>query len=114
MFMTILAVALAIAFIALGAARVMTIPYMANLARTLGIHLAQFRVAGMLEILFGLLVLGGIWIEWMGTVGSLLMTAAAALAIVAHARANDILQNYILPAVLLVLAFTLFLAHLYG
>jgi uncharacterized membrane protein YphA (DoxX/SURF4 family) len=114
MFMTILAVALAIAFIALGAARVMAIPYMANLARTLGIHLAQFRVAGMLEILFGLLVLGGIWIEWMGTVGSLLMTAAAALAIVAHARANDILQNYILPAVLLVLSFSLFLGYLYG
>ena len=114
MFMTILAVALAIAFIALGAARVMAIPYMANLARTLGIHLAQFRVAGMLEILFGLLVLGGIWIEWMGTVGSLLMTAAAALAIVARARANDILQNYILPAVLLVLSFSLFLGYIYG
>jgi uncharacterized membrane protein YphA (DoxX/SURF4 family) len=114
MFMTILAVALAIAFIALGAARVMAIPYMTNLARTLGIHLAQFRVAGMLEILFGLLVLGGIWIEWMGTVGSLLMTAAAALAIVAHARANDILQNYILPAVLLVLSFSLFLGYIYG
>jgi hypothetical protein len=114
MFMTILAVALAIAFIALGGARVMAIPYMANLARTLGIHLAQFRVAGMLEVLLGLLVLGGIWIEWMGTVGSLLMTAAAALAIVAHARANDILQNYILPAVLLVLSFSLFLGYIYG
>lgn len=113
MFTTILAVVLAIAFIALGAARVMTIPYMVNLARTLGIHLAQFRVAGLLEIVFGLLVLGGIWVDWMGTLGSLLMTAAAALAIVAHARANDILQNYLLPAVLLILSFTLFLAHIY-
>jgi hypothetical protein len=42
------------------------------------------------------------------------MTAAAALAIVAHARANDILQNYILPAVLLVLSFSLFLGYIYG
>jgi hypothetical protein len=114
MFTTILTVVLAAAFIALGAARVMAIPYMARLARTLGIHLAQFRVAGLLEIVFGVLALGGIWVHWMGTLGSLLMTAAAAIAIVAHARANDILQNYILPAVLLVLAFTLFLAHIYG
>lgn len=114
MFTTILAVVLALAFIALGAARVMPIPYMVNLARNLGIQLAQFRVAGALEILFGLLVLGGIWIDWMDSVGSLLMTATAAVAIVAHARANDILQNYILPAVLLVLAFTLFLTHVLG
>ena len=114
MFTTILTVVLAIAFIALGAARVRPIPYMVRLARTLGIHLAQFRLAGLLEIVFGLLVLGGLWIDWMGTLGSLLMTAAAAIAIVAHARANDILQNYLLPAVLLVLAFTLFLAHVYG
>ena len=114
MFTTTLAVVLALAFIALGAARVMAIPYMVNLARNLGIHLAQFRIAGSLEILFGLLVLGGIWVSWMGTTGSLLMTATAAVAIVAHARANDILQNYILPAVLLVLAFTLFLSHILG
>jgi hypothetical protein len=113
MFTTILSVVLAIAFIALGAARVMTIPYMVNRARTLGIHLAQFRVAGLLEIVFGLLALGGIWVDWMGTLGSLLMTAAAAIAIVAHARANDILGNYLLPAVLLILSFTLFLAHIY-
>jgi hypothetical protein len=114
MFMTILSVVLALAFIGLGAARVMAIPYMTSLARTLGIHFAQFRVAGLLEVLFGLMVLGGIWIDWMSTMGSLLMTAAAAIAIVAHARANDILQNYILPAVLLVLAFSLFLANVYG
>lgn len=114
MFTTTLAVVLALAFIALGVARVMPIPYMANVARTLGIHLAQFRIAGALEILFGLLVLGGIWISWMGTAGSLLMTATAAIAIVAHARANDILQNYILPAVMLVLSFTLFLTHIFG
>jgi hypothetical protein len=114
MFTTILSVVLAIAFIALGAARAMAIPYMVNLARTLGIHLAQFRVAGLLEILFGLLVLGGIWIDWMGTLGSLMMTATTAVAIVAHARANDILQNYLLPAVLLVLSFTLFLVYIYG
>ncbi len=114
MFTTTLAVVLALAFIALGAARAAAIPYMTNLARNLGIHLAQFRVAGVLEILFGLLVLGGIWISWMGTVGSLLMTATAAVAVVAHARANDILQNYILPAVMLVLAFTLFLTHIFG
>jgi hypothetical protein len=31
----------------------------------------------------------------------------------AHARANDILGNYLLPAVLLILSFTLFLAHIY-
>lgn len=114
MFMTILSVALGVAFIALGVARVMAIPYMVNLARNLGIHLAQFRVAGLLEIVFGLLVLGGIGIDWMGTLGSLLMTAATAVALVAHARANDILQNYILPAVMLVLAFSLFLMHIYG
>ena len=60
--------------------------YMVNLARNLGIQLAQFRVAGALEILFGLLVLSGIWIDWMGSMGSLLMTATAAVAIVAHAR----------------------------
>jgi uncharacterized membrane protein YphA (DoxX/SURF4 family) len=111
---TILSVVLAAAFIGLGAARMMTIPYMAAQARSLGIHLAQFRIAGLLEVLFGLLVLGGIWVHWMGTLGSLLMTATAAIAIVAHARANDILQNYILPLVLLLLAFTLFLARIYG
>ena len=114
MFTTILSVVLAIAFIALGAARVLPHPYMVNRARSLGIHLAQFRVAGMLEVLFGLLVLGGIWVEWMGTLGAVLMTGSAAIAIVANARANSILQDYLLPAALLVLSFTLFLANVYG
>ena len=114
MLTTIFSVVLAIVFIAFGGARVLPIPFMVDRARTLGIHLAQFRVAGLLEILFGLLVLGGIWLGWMGTLGSVLMTAAAAVAIVAHARANDILQNYLLPAAVLVLSFTLFLMHVYG
>jgi hypothetical protein len=114
MFTTTLSVVLAIAFVALGAARMRPIPHMARLARRLGIHIAQFRIAGLLEVLFGLITLGGIWIEWMGTLGALLLTATAAAAVVAHARANDILQNYLLPAGLLVLSFTLVLAHVYG
>jgi hypothetical protein len=114
MFTTILAAVLAIAFVALGVARIMQIPYMTRLAHTLGIHIAQFRLIGVLEVIFGLLTLGGIWVGWLGTTGAFLMTVTAAVAIVAHARANDFLQNYALPAALLVLSFTLFLAHIYA
>jgi uncharacterized membrane protein YphA (DoxX/SURF4 family) len=111
---TILSVVLAVAFLAIGAARLRMIPLMSSQARALGIHEPQFRLIGVLEILFALLVLAGIRVSWMGTLGALLMTGAAALAIIAHARANDLPKNYVPAGVLGLLAFVLFLVHIYA
>lgn len=114
MFLTILSVILAVIFVAFGAARVRMIPQMFAQARHLGIHYPQFRLAGALEVLFALMVIGGIWVSWLGTLGAILMTAAAALAIVAHARVNSALARYAPAVVTCLLAFTLVLTHVYG
>ncbi len=114
MTMTILSVVLAVAFLAFGAARIRMIPLMVDQARALGIHVPQFRLIGTLEILFALMVLAGIWVTWLGTLGSLLMTIAAALAIIAHARANDLPKNYAPAAVVGILAFVVLLMHIYA
>ena len=114
MISTILSVVVAVAFIAAGAARIRMIPQMFEQARSLGIHYAQFRLIGVLEIIFALMVLAGIWIEWLGMLGSLVLTVVMAVAIIAHARVNDALKNYIPAAVLGILAFIVFLTHLYG
>ena len=114
MYSTILAVVLGVAFLLAGAARIRMIPQFFTQARTLGIHYAQFRLIGVLEVIFALLVVAGIWVGWLGTVGSLMLTALMAVAILAHARANDQLKNYAPPAVLGMLAFILFLTHIYG
>lgn len=113
MTMTILSALLAVAFLGFGAARLRMIPLMSGQARALGIHEPQFRLVGALEILLALMVLAGIWVDWLGTLGSLLMTAAAALAILAHARASDLPKNYVPAAVLGILAFVVFLMHVY-
>lgn len=114
MYSTILAAVLGVAFLLTGAARIRMIPQMFTQARTLGIHYAQFRLIGVLEIVFALLVIAGIWVSWVGTFGSLMLTAMMSVAILAHARANDALQNFALPAVLGLLAFILFLMHIYA
>lgn len=113
MFSTILAVVVAVAFIAVGAARIRMIPQMFNQARMLGIHYPQFRFIGVLEVVFAVFVLLGIWVGWLGAIGSVVLTALMAVAILAHARANDALRNYAPPAVLGILAFILFLTHVY-
>ena len=114
MFQTVLTVVLALVFLAFGAARIRMIPQMFDQARRLGIHYPQFRVAGMLEVVFALLVIGGIWVGWLGTIGSLLMTGTAAVAIVAHARANSPLARYAPAIATCILAFILLLTHIYG
>lgn len=114
MILTILSVVVALAFIAVGAARIRLIPLMFNQARRLGIHYPQFRLFGGLEVFFALLVLAGIWIGWMGTFGSLMLTVLAAIAVLFHARANDALPNFAIPAVLGILAFIVMLMHIYA
>lgn len=113
MTLTILSVILAAAFLISGAVRIRMIPAMFTQARTLGIHYPQFRLIGVLEVVFALCVLAGIWIEWLGTFGSLMLTATMAVAILAHARANDALKNYIPASVLGILAFIVLLIHVY-
>ena len=113
MILTILSVILAAAFLIAGAARIRMIPVMFNQARTLGIHYPQFRLIGVLEVVFALCVLAGIWVSWLGTFGSLMLTIMMAVAILAHARANDALKNYAPASVLGILAFIIFLIHIY-
>lgn len=114
MTLTILSVVLALVFAVAGAAHIRMIPQMTDISRRLGIRYPQFRLIGVLEIVFAALVLFGIWIGWMGTIGSLLLTATMSVAILAHARVNDALVNYAAPSVLGILAFILFLVHLYS
>lgn len=113
MILTILSVILAAAFLVAGAARIRMIPAMFTQARTLGIHYPQFRLVGALEVVFALCVLAGIWVGWLGTFGSLVLTVMMAVAILAHARANDVLRNYVPASVLGILSFIVFLIHIY-
>lgn len=113
MTLTILSIFLAIVFLVAGAAKLRAIPQMVDMAGNLGIAWPQFRLVGVLEILFAILVLAGIWIGWIGMLGSLLLTLTMSGAILAHARVNDALINYVAPAVLGILAFILFLIHIY-
>jgi hypothetical protein len=114
MFHTILSAVLALEFLAFGAARIRMIPQMFEQARRLGIHYPQFRVAGAIEVILAAMVLAGIWVGWLSTLGALLMTVAAAIAIVAHARANSMLARYVPAMVTCVLAFILFLMRIYS
>lgn len=114
MISTILYVVVAVAFIAAGAARIRMIPQMFEQSRILGIHYSQFRLIGFLEVILALMVLAGIWVEWLGMLGSLVLTILMAVALVMHARANDALKNFAPAAVLGILAFIVFLTHLYG
>lgn len=114
MTLIVLSVLVAAAFLATGAAKIPMIPLMATTARRLGVPHQQFRLIGGLEILFAVMTFLGIWIGWVGSVGTLGLTIIAAAAIIAHARVADPPKEVIPAAALGVLAFVLFLVHLYS
>ncbi len=113
MTLIVLSVLVAAAFLAAGAAKIRMIPMMAATARRLGLATQQFRLIGTLEIVFAIMTFLGIWIGWLGSIGSLVLTFIAAGAILAHARVADPPKEVIAPAVLGILSFILFLVHLY-
>jgi len=113
MTLIVLSVLVAAAFLAAGAAKIRLIPMMAFTARRLGVPRQQMRLIGVLEVIFAVMTFLGIWIEWMGSLGALVLTLIAAGAIIAHARVADAPKEVIPAIVLGILAFILFLMHLY-
>lgn len=113
MTLTILSVLVAVAFLASGAIKISMIPMAADTSRRLGIPPQTFRLIGALEVIFAIMTLLGIWVLWIGTVGSLVLTCIAAGAILAHSRVADQPKTFLPPAVLGVFSFILFLVHLY-
>jgi uncharacterized membrane protein YphA (DoxX/SURF4 family) len=113
MTLIILSILLAVVFLFAGAAKLRALPQMVDMSRNLGIAWPQFRLAGVLEILFAVLVVLGIWVGWIGTLGAMLLTATMAVAILAHARVDDAPVRYAPPAILGILAFVLLLVHVY-
>lgn len=113
MTLIVLSVLVAAAFLAAGAVKIRMIPKMFSTARRLGVPFRQMRLIGGIEIVFAVVTFLGIWIDWMGSFGTLVLTLIAAGAIIAHARVADAPKEVIAPAVLGILAFVLFLMHLY-
>lgn len=113
MTLIVLSVLVAAAFLAAGAAKIRLIPMMLSTARRLGVPYRQMRLIGVLEVVFAVVTFLGIWINWLGSLGTLVLTLIAAGAIIAHARVADAPKEVIAPAVLGILSFILFLTHLY-
>jgi|GEM_PF-2716375 len=113
MTLIVLSTVLAVAFLAMGVSRALLVPMAKATAARLGLVDQQFRVIGVLEVIFAVLTFVGIWIGWMGWIGSLMLTVLAAGAILAHARVADPPKEYLPPAVLGILSFILFLIHVY-
>jgi uncharacterized membrane protein YkgB len=113
MTLTLLSVVVGAAALLYGAAKIRLFPQMYTQARTLGIHYPQFRLLGAIEVVLGILVILGIWVAWLGTLGAVLLTLVMAIQIVLHARANDVIRGYIVPATIGILAFILLLGHVF-
>lgn len=113
MTLILLSVVVGLAALAYGAAKVRLIPQMFTEARTLGIHYPQYRLFGAIEAVMGVFVLLGIWVGWLGTFGAVMLTLMMSILIVMHARANDVAMHYAAPAAIGVLAFILFLVHIF-
>lgn len=113
MFLTILSLLVAGGFLASGVAKVRPVPWAVGMSRRWGMEPEQIRLMGILEILFAVLVLLGLWTSWMGTFGSLMLTFVAAVWVLMHVRVADPPPMIVPPAVLGILAFILFQGHLY-
>lgn len=113
MTLIVLSIIVAAGFILTGAVKVRMIPMAVATTRRLGIRYQQYRLIGAVEIIFAVMVLLGIWIGWMGSLGTLVLTLIAAVTILAHARVADAPKEIIAPAVLGILSFVLFLVHIY-
>ncbi len=109
MSLILLSVVVGAAALLYGAAKIRLFPQMFAQARTLGIRYPRFRLLGAIEVLLSLTIFAGIWIEWLGATGSLLLTFVMSVLIVLYARANAVMQSYIVPSVIGLLAFVLFL-----
>ena len=113
MTLILLSVVVGAAALLYGAAKIRLFPQLFAEARRLGIHYPQYRLFGAIEAVLGLLVILGIWVAWLGALGTVLLTLAMAILVVLHARANDALQGYVVPAVIGVLAFILLQVHVF-
>jgi hypothetical protein len=113
MTLIVLSVLVAAAFLAAGAVKIRMIPIMFATARRLGVPFRQMRLIGVLEVIFAVVTFLGIWVDWLGSIGTLVLTLIAAGAIIAHARVADAPKEVIAPVALGTLAFIVFLMHLY-
>ena len=112
MTLILLSVVMGAAALLYGAAKIRLFPQMFAQARTLGIRYPQFRLLGAFEVLLALLIVAGIWVEWLGATGALLLTFVMSVLVVLYARANAVMQSYIVPSMIGILAFILFLVHI--
>ncbi len=100
MLLTVLSITVTLAYIMTGGLKIRMIPMARVTADRLGYPQSMIRVVGWLEVGCAALVLGGIWVRWMGILGALLLIATMIGAILSRARVHDAPKRFI-PAVVL-------------
>lgn len=100
MLLTILSITVAVAYVMTGSVKIRMIPMARVTADRLGYPQSMIRVVGWLEVGCAALVLGGIWVRWMGIAGALLLIATMIGAIGSRARVRDVPKRFV-PAVVL-------------
>lgn len=100
MLLTVLSITVTLAYIMTGGLKIRMIPLARVTADRLGYPRSMIRVVGWLEVGCAALVLGGIWVRWMGILGALLLIATMIGVILSRARVHDAPKRFI-PAVVL-------------
>lgn len=59
---------------------------------------------GLFEVVAGIVILIGIWVNVLATIGGLMMIATMIGAILTHVKIKDELKGYMMPVILLVLS----------
>ncbi|MDQ3524423.1 MAG: DoxX family protein [Chloroflexota bacterium] len=112
MLLIILSITVALAYVMTGGLKIRMIPMARVTADRLGYPRSMIRVVGLLEVGCAALVLGGIWVRWMGILGALLLIATMIGAIVSRARVHDTPRRFIPAVVLGTLCVVLLVMHL--
>ncbi len=100
MLLTAFSIAVALAYVITGGLKIRMIPMTQVTADRLGYPRSMTRVVGWLEVACAMLVLGGIWVRWLGILGALLLIATMIGAILSRARVRDAPKRFV-PAVVL-------------
>ncbi len=112
MLLIILSITVALAYVTTGGLKIRMIPMARVTADRLGYRRSMIRVVGWLEVGCAALVLGGIWVGWMGIVGAVLLITTMIGAIVSRARVHDAPKRFIPAVVLGTLCVVLLVMHL--
>lgn len=100
MLLIALSVTIALAYLMTGGLKIRMIPMARVTADRLGYSQSMIRVVGWLEVTCAGLVLGGIWVRWMGMLGASLLVVTMIGAILSRARVRDKPKRFV-PAVVL-------------